>query len=696
MDPILIKAVRTMLKALPRDPSITADDLEAFLRQQTNNKYGYADAVKYLHSVGASQDPRDMQTQGVRAPWRVDITGHNMGRSFLQGALFNYGDELLGHLVPSSLGGGEGGEEDMRLREDLFHQSHPLADAAGGVAGGIATGLLLPGGEAATAGKALLKGAGYGAAYGGLAGSGAGEDATTRLIGAGVGGGLGAGLGAAVPGGVAIWRSLRDPGAIAERQINNAINSSGGVDKMLEELSRFKKAGKGNIVTPTDLTPSMAEAADFAANANPNTRTQLRAIHDTRQAGVGERMLGDTQDALTQAGLPPDANAEATSQQLGEGARTFADSPAGYAGIEAKDPKFSPADISKIVDLPTILRAWKTARLSGDLKAGEPIDQLLQTITQANPGLSPAEAKQAADLVRSSAINDAQRQGVELNANIQAPAERSISFSDLQQLAQILRAKSSSAWAAKRGDLGEAYGDLADQVKDVITKVVPDYPAVDARYAGFKDLQRLVQEGVDWWNKSDSRLLAQRVQQLSGDPQRLTTFRLGIASELLKQLDNAKTNRNVANDLMSASPAMQRKLETIFGSKDIFNQFMEQAALEKQMSRNLGEAVGGSPTARREMNQDVASIAAEAPISPHYAARSAARLVSKMASKNATREAAGQMGNFLGTQGAPDIEKLLQQWQTMDPRTLSPFAARLSRGAAFGGAQAGGSLLNMF
>lgn len=679
MDPILVQAIRQMLMAQKQAPSkgisLSPDDLEAFMRESTKGKYGYADAQKYLKGIDTSISPR------------------NLGRSFTQGALFNFGDEALG-MLPKAIGGGEGAKADMRLRDDLFKDAHPIADAAAGITGGVATGLLLPGGEAATLGRAALKGAGYGAAYGAASGLGAGEGAGDRLERGAIGAGVGGALGGAFGGGMGMWRSMRNPAAIAQGKIDGAITSSGGIDDLLNQLQKFKDAGRGDIVTPTDLSPAMNEAADFAANINPKARIQLRNIHDARQADVGSRMLQDTQDALSQGGIAPDANAEARAAQLAKNTRDFAQSPAGYAGIEAANPKFNLDEFRDILSKPTVKGAWKQARLSGTLTAEDPVDQLLQAITKSNPGLSKAEAKAAADAVRSSAVQDAARQGVELNAGIKAPTDRPVSFSDLQQLAQEFHDRSQAAWANKRGALGQAYGTLEDAVKEGMAKTVPNYPAVDAEYAARKELERVSQEGVDWWNKADSRQLQARVSQLK--PDQLTEFRTGLASELLKQLDNAKTNRNVANEIMASSQAMQRKLEVVFGSKDILDQYMSNAALEKQMSR-LGEAVGGSPTARRTAGQDAADVGASAMLhGPAGALSSGAHLASKVIKRAAMREAGGEMAPFLATQGAPDIEKLLKGWADRTPELLSPFAAKGARALTYGGTQGVGSLFNMF
>src|SRR5205823_1087523 len=107
-------------------------------------------------------------------------------------------------------------EEEMRLREKLFHSQHPIADDAAQL-GGMLPYALIPGaGEASLAGVAL-RGAATGAAAGALAGAGAGETDSERLTGAAVGGVGGGLLGGILPGLVGGTKLLRSTSSRAAR-----------------------------------------------------------------------------------------------------------------------------------------------------------------------------------------------------------------------------------------------------------------------------------------------------------------------------------------------------------------------------------------------------------------------------------------------------------------------------------------------
>lgn len=175
--PKFFKVVRELVKAgaFREDSEINPLDLDAYIREETQGEYGINDAKALLDSISS------------------EINAKNLGRSAVQGALFNFGDEIIGALP-----GGEARAEKMRLEDDLFKQEHPVVDAVAGAAGGIA----VPGGmmarglrNAASLPRAVTLGAGAGAAYGA-----GGAEPGERLVGAAKGAATGAATGPLVPG----------------------------------------------------------------------------------------------------------------------------------------------------------------------------------------------------------------------------------------------------------------------------------------------------------------------------------------------------------------------------------------------------------------------------------------------------------------------------------------------------------------
>jgi len=233
MDPELLKAIREYMKVSAdvqkSGATVTPENQEEFFREKTGGKYGFKDADKVITGL------RGDHGNGVA--------------SFLQGFTSNFGDEVVG-AMPDALGGGEAGQEQMRLRSDMFHQDHPVADAALGVGGAVASTALLPElkmGRAATTGARIARGAGVGAAYGGAAGAGSGENTDERLMKGGFGTVAGGVLGAIPGAAVATYKTLLAPLDRATARVEEAIQQMGGFHAARGEITRLRAAGKDHL-----------------------------------------------------------------------------------------------------------------------------------------------------------------------------------------------------------------------------------------------------------------------------------------------------------------------------------------------------------------------------------------------------------------------------------------------------------------
>ena len=122
---------------------------------------------------------------------------------FGQGASFGFSDEIYAALKSGAISGEEYEKIRDNYRKELkkMEEANPNAALAGDIAGGVATGLLVPWGSAGAIGK-LGTVAGIGAAEGALAGAGYSDDEDVVDIAkdSAVGAGLGAAGGAVVKG----------------------------------------------------------------------------------------------------------------------------------------------------------------------------------------------------------------------------------------------------------------------------------------------------------------------------------------------------------------------------------------------------------------------------------------------------------------------------------------------------------------
>lgn len=292
MDPELIKAARQILtaryNAKKAGVDLTAADLEAFIRAETGGKYGLEHAERIISRVNTA------------------VSSRNIAASAAQGALFGFGDELRG-LVH-----GEADKELTRLRDDMFRREHPYVDGASAVAGGILTGIALPGGAAAHGVRAVGRGAAIGAGAGALAGAGAGEGADDRLRKAAAGFATGGVAGMIAPALASGASRLKDPVHRAYARIDRAIQQSGGVAQIRARLGEIAAAGRANEVLLGDLSPQLRQVTDFAANASDETFVPLESILTTRRTNAPQRMLNDARELL---GGEPDVAARAAGGQ---------------------------------------------------------------------------------------------------------------------------------------------------------------------------------------------------------------------------------------------------------------------------------------------------------------------------------------------------------------------------------------------
>lgn len=661
-DPIFIKAIRDLVTAQNNAQSaksvISPQDQDAFMREETGGKYGLGDAQKYLSTINS------------------DVGFRNVGRSFTQGVLMNYGDEILGKL-PAALGGGAGNEEDMRLRDQLFKQAHPAISATANIAGGVAP-FLVPGvgeveagAKAAGLGATMARGALTGAVVGGISGSGEGEDAASRLAKGGVGAAGGAILGGTLPALVAGVKSF-SPVNRALSRLSDAVAKSGGTAGVQQAAADATAAGRGGQFMLADASDHLRQAADFAANNSDDALVSMAQKIKARQADASDRLLGDVQQ-----GFGGDPNAAEAQDALQTSRKAFANGPNGYGGIREADPPIDISDIQPYLSKPGVRSAWNLAKQAGDIKAGDPLDGLFQRLSASNPGLTR------------DAVQSAAESGVlGTDAAAAAQAQRPVTFDDLHGFKQILDDKVENAFRQGNGNLGEAYKTVRDGVISALVKSVPDVAGVDAEYARRMSLERALQAGQDAWDQVDTRGLSKQLAAMT--PDQVTQFRTGLASQMVTKLRSAATNRNQAQQLIDMSPALEDKVRAAFGDQATFDKFMTNVQQEANLGK-LKTVIGGSATARRLQSAgfDPAEIgltaAMHGPAGMVAAVKAGAAKVMRGA---VTRGTASQLSPMLTAQGSAAIDAVLARLQQG-----GPIVGRFGRAAL---PAAGGKLASFF
>lgn len=612
MNPDLVKAARALVAARKQYPDLSEQEAESIAKsfgQKADDVVGYIQKLRSDHG--------------------------NIVASGLGGFTANFGDELVGAL-PSALGGGEAGKEEMRLRQELAQIDHPVgapaAELAGGLGSAVLTGGLAPelqvGGRVASA---ATNAAVAGGVYGAVAGAGAGETPSERLRKAALEGGAGAVLGGGI--GAAAGRIAEHTSiATALRRQLDAIDQSGGFQKLKQTLAEFRGAGRGNEVVTADLAPELQNLADFATQNDSRTYNKAAKILNDRQPDITERILADVEDV---AGKPlPDAEKMAT--QLKDTKYDWANT--AYGNLRNVDVNIDPKEVQKLVSTPTVDHLIEQAGLADDMAGSGSLAKLLERLRTGSraPG-DIAAAQQIANTGR-----------------------RPLSFNDLHQLERALDGKVGAAYTKGNVPLADAYKAVRNQVRGLLTQVSPEYADVTAEYAAKSQLQEMLTKGVDTWNKIGVRDLTDDLARLNPEDREL--FRYGLASKLVDTLRDSNTNRNVAKQIMDKGISMQEKLKVVFGTPENFDKFMQRIHAEKTMGQTRG-VIGGSVTHKRDadaMFNPLPALAGAA-YGPHGIVSSLLHHVAGSAGQTEKRAVASKIGDNMFTQGADKVDALLRK-----------------------------------
>jgi hypothetical protein len=607
VNPELIKALQDLATAR-RNARAASQDITA---QQ---------AADFLASRGVSLDEA-----GKFLAEAQKLSLRNLGRSAVQGAAMNWADELVGLFSPTQ-------GAAMRLRDEAFRDAHPTADMIAAGAGGLATGLVT-GGVAGpvTIPAAIARGGAAGLAMGGLAGAGIGTDAKSRIQGAGQGALLGAGLGAAT-GGVAGAVRYMGPTQRAARRMNEAVAADGGAAALLGRVDEFEAGGRGREVMFGDLGPNVRGLADFAANNDELARVGLEEAAQARQHGMSGRLERDVTGVVGSpvAGVQRDALAHDT--------REWADG--AYGALRDENPSIRGANLAY---RPGSMHS--TPSLAARTPDSVDLHQILNR---------PVVLRQLEEAIRT---GDIQR----------LPERGDLSFRALQEIKQNLDDAVSAAYGAHKGARGAAIAEARDELVAWMRRNVDGYQAVDTEYARRAGLVRAVDRGVELFNNPDSRPLTQHVIGL-GDGE-LHQLRQAIASEFVSKIRQARTNRDVAKELVESGPAMMDKLRVMFADRETFEAYLQRAGLEREMARMRG-TYGGSATHRRGMAMDADPLQlAEAGVVGGAAAAVPAGVsqLAKMGRGALTRREARRVGDVVRTQQAEHVRRLLEQWGVRPP-----------------------------
>ena len=475
---------------------------------------------------------------------------------------------------------GQGSYEDLvkQIREEYgqYAKENPYTSGALEFAGGAAPGvaaMMIPGGQAAGAAQlqrstlgALGRLAATGAATGAVAGAGAANE-QDRLTGAGTGAVVGGILGVALPTamrstGVA-GRWLRDrlrptesaAQARATALLADAIATRG--KRQAVDVSNVLEADRilGVPSVVANASPTTARLTEAVAKRNRTAADTIEARLYPQREGTQVRV-----DRQVDKGLHPGDyfdDEERLVKELRAKATGIYDK--AYNVGEVNDPQ-----ISSILDLPEMGKAWHTARKIADADA--------------------SAAKVRGEDPAKYALRDVYKATVDPQTNVMSfelktlPDVRTLDYMKKALDAQI-RAGYKSDDAAVLANTA-AMKDIRNGLRDRLKAVVPEYEDALSQYGGDAEVIDAMRTGFKKFPSMKPEQVTKLVSEMS--PAEIEAFRTGVA-------------RNIYGK--SISPDMQLKLEPLFDSPDHFRLFKNAMAREAQLLQESNRILGASRTA---------------------------------------------------------------------------------------------------
>jgi hypothetical protein len=539
-----------------------------------------------------------------------------IGRGALQGATFNFGDEITGlakaagagefnpvaavagaarlgaeKLAPGIFGTGGGEAYDAavaeeRARNAAAHEAHPVASFGGELGGALLTLPIAPmlapfkgAGIASAAGNL----AATGAAYGGLAGLGGGEGGPVDRLpsaagGAATGAVLTPFLGGALAGGGKIARAVadhirasRNPTQVSDRLVSRAFERDAADPAAIEATLAADQAQRPAAIqnlTAADLAgPNTRGLAGTVTRQPGPARKPAAEFLDGRQIGT-DAAPGQGDRIIDQLGtLLGDRQSLATADRIIADRRTQA-APLYQHAFAQKIDYQKPAglDLHALLDrIPNAAKAKANSILQIEDRGGT------QMIWSPTPN-----AKGGYDLV--DVPNARQWDYIKrgLDASIDGHRDPITGALDTE---------------------GHALDGLRREVADAMERAIPGMRQARAVYKGHSELLEALRDGKKAFLPSTSvEQIERATRKMSVDQAEL--FRLGAVNALREKLGGAADGVNKAR-LAFGNPGVRAKIQAMSPTPKAFAEFSRYLDGERAMVETRGKVLGNSATAER-------------------------------------------------------------------------------------------------
>lgn len=139
---------------------------------------------------------------------------------------------------------------------------------------------------------------------------------------------------------------------------------------------------------------------------------------------------------------------------------------------------------------------------------------------------------------------------------------------------------------------GRAFKNLLSDYKGELVKLNPDYGDALKAYSGPSQSIEIINKG-----KNFQKIPPEQVQKYisSLGPEDKELYRIGVAQQMMDTVNKATHGANKARYLVG-SPQKEKALESIFGGQKNFTNFLKALEIESNMHKTYSKVTGGSPT----------------------------------------------------------------------------------------------------
>lgn len=504
------------------------------------------------------------------------VTGGDVVREALQGATFNFGDELragASAALGSLAGQGDFGDlyratrDYERGQSEQFNAAHPIAAGASQFAGGLLTGVPIGAAAGTTAaGKQLARHmatrglldrigttaaiSGGAAGLGGVvAGAGAANEIedipaeVTRggLLSGAVGATLGPALeiaGSSVRGARDVARRVRDPDIQAAKNVDRALKRAG----LTPEEARMRAEMLGPDATLADVSEATRETLESAANQPGQARDMAMRQLTERSRKQAATLLDD----------------------LGPGKK--------HATLGALK-KFREDQAA-----PLYRKAFDQ---------GVPHTQTLEDVFNSLEEFSPGIWREAKKLGALALRNKGK--------TVPDLGDARPTLEGWQYVKEKLDDRIDAAYRSGEGKVGAALADARSRLLGELDSLNPDYKQARNLWAGTKQFESRMKDAEKFMTATGADFEAMMAGLSSADRE---AVKVGAIQAIEDKIERGQWTQDVAK--FFRTPAMERKMRALFGDPKAYAKFRDKLNAVTQTQRTFDAVRGNSATSRRE------------------------------------------------------------------------------------------------